>query len=140
MEFFYLFCYPVCFLLRILSKLSCNLISVRKSRNKILLYPVLIVCYKRISHIQNLGSTSIILHHHDGLCCLIFTVKVHKELCAGTTPGIYGLVRITYYKKIMMISAQNLHKCILRTVNILELIYHDVFQSLLPLQFTLFIF
>ena len=34
-----------------------------------------------------------------------------------------------------MITAQHLHQLILERVNVLELIYHDVFQPLLPLVF-----
>ena len=60
------------------------------------------------------------------------TVKLQDKFHIGSPPGIDRLVRISHNKQIFMIPGQNICKSILILVNILELIDHDVLQSLLP--------
>ena len=61
-------------------------------------------------------------------------VKVQQESLVRAAPCIDCLIRITDNKEIIVIFTQHLHQFILRRIDILKLINHDIFQTLLPFQ------
>ena len=79
-------------------------------------------------------GAAVILHHHDGLRAGKVLVKLQEIFHVGAAPGVDGLVRIPHDEKVPVPAAEHLHQPVLQGVDVLELIDHDVFEALLPLQ------
>ena len=94
---------------------------------------------KAVGNIQNLGSASVILIHHDSLNTREVFIKIKQVSDVCTAPGIDCLIRVAYHKKIVMIRTEGFHHFILNHVYILKLINHYVFKPLLPFEADCFV-
>ena len=61
-------------------------------------------------------------------------VEVQQIFDIRAAPGVDRLVRIAHNEQVFMIGAQHFHQLILKRVDILEFVDHDIFQPLLPFQ------
>ena len=84
---------------------------------------------------QNLWCRAVVLHHHNGAHLGEVFIEVQQVFHIGAPPGVDGLVRVAHDEQVLMIAAKHLHQLILQRVDVLKLVYHDVLQALLPLEF-----
>ena len=66
-------------------------------------------------------------------------VKVQQVPHIRAAPDVNRLIRISHYEQIAVVSAQNAHQLVLRLVDILKFVDHNIFQSTLPLDADLLI-
>ena len=116
-----------------------HLIALWQSRNKFLFKSVPVLVYKRVDSPQYLRRGPVVLIHINGLGAREFLVKIQEKMYVGTSPGIDSLIRISNHKKVLVISRQNLHQLMLKRIDILELINHNILKALLPLELNVFI-
>ena len=105
-----------------------------QSGKQILLHPETVLRNQGVGDSQNLRCGAVVLHHHNRSGPRKRLVEFQQILYVGPAPGVDGLVRIAHNEQVPVVSAEDLHQLILETVNVLKLVNHDVFQSLLPFQ------
>ena len=126
--------YPFCLLLAVFAVVAHYLGPGGQRRYEVLFYSVAVAAYEGVGRRQYLGSGTVVLHHHHGLGARKGLIKIQQIFHVCAAPRVYGLIRIAHYEQIFMITAQYRHELILQVVYILKLVYHYVFQPLLPLE------
>ena len=61
-------------------------------------------------------------------------VEIEDVLHIGAAPGVDRLVGIADDEEVAVMRAEHLHQLVLKRVDVLELVDHDVFQTTLPLE------
>ena len=89
---------------------------------------------ERICHGQDLRCGALIFHHQDRPRTGKDLIEVQQIPDVCSAPGIDRLVGITHDEEIVVIAAQHLHQRVLRLVDVLKFVDHDVFEPLLPLE------
>ena len=75
-----------------------------------------------------------VLKHHDGARAGEALIEVKQQFHVRATPRVDSLVGVADHEQVLVIPLQHLHKPVLQRIDILELVDHDVFQSLLPFE------
>lgn len=89
---------------------------------------------ERIRHAQHFRRAAIILGHKNGLATLMCIGEIEQVSNIGTAPRINRLIRIANDEQIAVVFNEFFHERDLQRVDILKLVDHDVFKTLLPLQ------
>ena len=89
---------------------------------------------ERVRRHGDLRSRAIVLVHHDGVRASKALVELEKVLHVGPTPGVNSLIGIADDEQVAMIASEHFHELVLKPVNVLELVDHDVFETLLPFE------
>ena len=89
---------------------------------------------ERIGHGQDLRRGAVIFHHQDRPRTGKDLIEVQQIPDVCSAPGIDRLVGIAYDEEVVVIAAQHLHQRVLRLIDVLKFVDHDVFQPLLPLE------
>ena len=134
MELFHLGHDPFCFCFLGLCKMANDRSTAGQGWNQVFLDTIAIFINQGVGCRQDLRCGAVVLHHHDGLHIGEGLVEIQQILHIGSTPSVDCLVRITHDEQVLMIPAQDLHQLILKLVDVLELIDHDILQPLLPLE------
>ena len=129
-----LLCDPVCFLLAVRRVMAEDGRAAGQNREQVLFDAVLIFRDQAVAGGEDLRGRAVVFHHHNGLRRGIDLVKVQQIPHVRAAPRVDGLIRVADDEKILVIAAQDLHQLILRRVDILKFIDHDVFQPLLPFE------
>ena len=61
-------------------------------------------------------------------------IEVEQVTHVRSTPGVDGLVGVAHDEQVAMMTRKDLHELVLQSVDILELVDHDVLQAFLPLE------
>ena len=109
-------------------------------RDEILFHARGVLVDQRVCRREDLGRGAVVLHHEDRLRAGVFLVEIEQIPHVRPAPGIDGLVRVADDEKVFVIAAQRLHQFVLRLVDVLKFVDHDVFEPLLPLQADLLVF
>ena len=125
---------PRRFLVRVHGKMEHHRTAVRQRRGQVFSDPVPVFSDQRIRRRQDLRRGTVVLQHHDRLHIREMLVEVQQILDVRAAPGVDRLVRITHDEQVFVIAAQHFHQLILKRVDILEFVDHDIFQPLLPFQ------
>ena len=125
---------PFCFGFLRLRKMTEDLWAGGQRWDQFLFDAVSVLVDERVGGSQNLRRGAVVLHHHDGLHLREGLVKIQQVFHICSPPGVNGLVRIAHDKQVLMVAAQDLHQPVLKLINVLKLVDHDILQPLLPLE------
>ena len=125
---------PAGFLFAVGRVVAQNRRAARQHGQKVFFDAVRVFRNQTVAGGQNFRRGAVIFHHHDGLRRGIDLVKVQQVAHVGSAPCVDGLVGVADNEQIFVIVAQHLHQGVLRRVNVLKFVDHDVFQPLLPLE------
>ena len=120
-------------LLRVLPAEADHGSAVRQDGDEVFSDAVFILVDQGIDGVQDLRRGAVVLHHQDRPRFGEGGVEIREIAAVGAAPGVDGLIRIPDDEQVSVIAAQDLHQPVLRFVDVLELVDHDVFQPLLPL-------
>ena len=125
---------PTGFLFAVGRVVAQNRRAARQHGQKVFFDAVRVFRNQTVAGGENFRRRAVIFHHHDGLRRGIDLVKVQQIPHVGPAPCVDRLVGVADDEQVLVILAQHLHQRVLRRVNVLKFVDHDVFQPLLPLE------
>ena len=125
---------PAGFLFAVGRVVAQNRRAARQHGQKVFFDAVRVFRNQTVAGRKDFRRGAVIFHHHDGLRRGIDLVEVQQVAHVGSAPCVDGLIGIADDKQVLVILAQHLHQRVLRRVNVLKFVDHDVFQPLLPLE------
>ena len=108
--------------------------SVRQRGDEVLLDARGVLRDQRVRRREDLRRGAVVFHHHDRARRGELLVEVEQEAHVRAAPGVDRLVRVSDDEEVFVIGAQRAHQLVLRLVDVLELVDHDVLEPLLPFQ------
>ena len=97
-------------------------------------HAVAVCADERISRHGDLRGRAVVLVHHDGARARETLIEVEQVLDVGAAPRVDGLVGVSDDEQVAVVALEHLHELMLKPVDVLELVDHDVFEALLPLE------
>ena len=89
---------------------------------------------ERVGHRHDLRCRAVVLVQENGFRPHEALVEIEQVLHVCPTPRVDGLVGVSHDEEIAVVGAQHLHELVLKTVDVLELVDHDVLEALLPFE------
>ena len=134
MQLLHFSCEPAGLLLAVRRVVAQNAFAGRQHRPQLFFDPVLILFDQTVADREDLRGRAVVLHHQDGLRRGVDLVEIQQKPHIRPAPGIDRLIRVTDDEEVFVVIAEDLHELILRRVDVLEFVDHDVFQTLLPFE------
>ena len=98
-----------------------------------LLHALGVLVDERVGHGEDLGGRAVVVVHENRARAGKARVEVEQVAHVGATPGVDGLVGVTDHEEVVVVPLQDLHELVLKAVDVLELVDHDVLEARLPL-------
>ena len=95
---------------------------------------MLVCADERVRRHGYLRSRAVVLVHHDGVRASKALVEIEQVLHVGPAPSVDGLIGIADDEQVAMIAGKHLHELVLKPIDVLELVDHDVFEPFLPFE------
>ena len=101
--------------------------------HEILLDAARVLGDQRIDDREDFRRRTVVLEHEDGLRAREVGIEVQEIASRGPAPRVDGLVGVADDEEVLVPAAEHVHEPVLRLVDVLELVNHDVLEALLPL-------
>ena len=133
-EIFYLTCNPGSFVSGALRVIAERFGPWSAHGGEVFWHAMLVCADERVRRHGDLRSRAVVLVHHDGVRASKALVEIEQVFHVGPTPSVDGLIGIADDEQVAMIASEHLHELVLKPIDVLELVDHDIFEPFLPFE------